>query len=82
MIYRVVDAASGAIVRSLDADPAVAARYLEPGQLLVEAGTTLHVNDTALEIRDGRLMRKASAPDVGYADEGAVAVLIETHKEG
>lgn len=60
----------------------MAARYLEPGQLLVEAGASLHIDDTALEIRDGRLKRKASAPDVAYADEGAVAVLIETHTEG
>lgn len=78
MIYRIVEESTGHIVKSIDCSPTVAFRYLQEGQILVVAGTTLQVDDTLLEIADGALIRKAGVPDIGgFADEGSLAVPVQ-----
>lgn len=80
MIFRLIDDATGDILRSIDAPIHIAQRYVKPGQSLVAGGTNnLMVDDSRLKIEDGQIVRKEGVEDIGgWAGEGAevTAVII------
>lgn len=82
MIFRLIDDATGEILRSIDAPIHIAQRYVKPGQSLVAGGTNnLMVDDRRLKIEDGQIVRKQGVEDIGgWAGEGAevTAVVLES----